>query len=352
MDEPAISTDETALPPPNETPAAPENAPRARWASAISMAEAGLLTDVGIVFDLAWIYVPILGMAFMPLIPAPFTILYLRRGARITLFAACVGGFLMTVLVGPHYGWRLTLEAIIGMAMGWAMRRRWSPTLAITLGLLIDATVAYVAAFGAVYALGLPLHDLYLELRNMLVSAGWLLDTSATLLGVQSSWLSVRPFFASVAHFSLAYWIPMFYLYVTVIAAPIVVLYYSVASTTAYALGHDVRPFPPPWMWRALHLAGVILSPVVWLARLLWRLVTAPLWVPLWLARALGRRRRQRRLRGELAATGLDRATGRLPVQATAPVTPEAQAGQCAAEDAPRDGALLEAASSGREASE
>jgi len=35
------------------------------------MAEAGLLTDVGIVFDLAWIYVPILGTAFMPLIPAP-----------------------------------------------------------------------------------------------------------------------------------------------------------------------------------------------------------------------------------------------------------------------------------------
>jgi hypothetical protein len=341
VDEPAINTDQTSQPP----PAPPETTPRAGWASAISMAEAGLLTDVGIVFDLAWIYVPILGTAFMPLIPAPFAILYLRRGARITLFAACVGGFLMTVLVGPHYGWRLTLEAIIGMTIGWAMRRRWSPTLAITLGLFIDATVAYVAAFGAVYALGLPLHDLYLELRNLLVSVGWLLDTSATLLGLQSAWLGVRPFFAAVARFSLAYWIPMFYLYVTAIAAPLVVLYYSVASTTAFALGHDVRPFPSPWMWRATRVVGVILSPLAWLARLLWRLVTAPLWGPFWLARALGRRRRQRRLRGELATADTRTQQGRLPALPT-PSEPRSASG------APCDGPLLEAAGSGREAGE
>jgi hypothetical protein len=309
------------------------------------MAEAGLLTDVGIVFDLAWIYVPVLGTAFMPLIPTPFVILYLRRGARITLFAACVAGFLMTVLVGPHYGWRLTLEAIIGMALGWAMQRRWPPIVAITLGLFVNATVAYVAAFAAVYALGLPLHDLYLELRNVLVSVGWLLDTSAQLLGLRSPWLGVRPFFATVAHFTLTYWIPMFYLYVLAIAAPIVMLYYSVASTTAYALGHDVRLFPPVWVWRALRVVGVILSPIFWLARLLWRLVTLPLWGPFWVARMLGRHRRQRRLQGELAAADVEAsqrllsAPGKLPEERATPTES-------------RDVALLKAAARGREAGE
>jgi hypothetical protein len=309
------------------------------------MAEAGLLTDVGIVFDLAWIYVPVLGTAFMPLIPTPFVILYLRRGARITLFAACVAGFLMTVLVGPHYGWRLTLEAIIGMALGWAMQRRWPPIVAITLGLFVNATVAYVAAFAAVFALGLPLQDLFLELRNVLVSVGWLLDSSAQLLGLRPPWLSVRPFFATVAHFTLAYWIPMFYLYVLAIAAPIVMLYYSVASTTAYALGHDVRLFPPVWVWRALRVVGVILSPIVWVARLLWRLVTVPLWGPVWVARALGRRRRRRRLQAELAAADVA-ASQRLLSASVKPLEERASPTES------RDVALLKAAARGREAGE
>ncbi len=310
------------------------------------MAEAGLLTDVAIVFDLAWIYVPILGMAFIPLVPTPFAILYLRRGARITLFAACVAGFLMTVLVGPHYGWRLTLEAVIGMAMGWAMSRRWSPARAITLGLLVNAVVAYAAAFGAVYALGLPLHDLYLELRNMLVSIGWLLDSSATLLGAQHAWLGVRPFFAAVAHVTLTYWIPMFFLYVTALTFPVVLLYYSVASTTAYALGHDVKPFPPPWVWRALHVAGVALSPIFWVTRMLWRVVTAPLWGPVWVARAIGRRRRQTRLRHELTTTTVAQP------QQPQPPAPALAADERATAQEQRERELMEAAARSREAGE
>lgn len=301
MDQPAKSAEETTATNTTATSLV-QSEPRASWANAISLAEAGLLTDVSIVFDLAWIYVPVLGAAFIPLVPAPFTILYLRRGARITLFAACVAGFLMTVLVGPHYGWRLSLEAIIGMTMGWAMRHRWPPTLAILLTLLLNSTVAYVAAFGAIYALALPLQDLYNELLNMLNSLKWLLDTSTSLLGLQHAWLMVRPLFVAAAHVTLTYWIPLFYFYVLALSLPTVVLYYVVASTTAFALGHDVRTFPPQWVWRALRVVGLILSPVRWLVGLLWRVVTIPLWGPVWLARALARRRRSRRLRRELAA--------------------------------------------------
>lgn len=343
MDEPGNSRDET-IASPMAAPVAVDSEPRAPWASAISMAEAGLLTDVGIVFDLAWIYVPILGTAFIPLIPTPFTILYLRRGGRITLFAACVAGFLMTVLVGPHYGWRLTLEACIGMAMGWAMRRRWSPLRAISLGLFVNATVAYVAAFVGIYALGLPLHDLYLELQNMLVSVGWLLDTSASLLGLQHAWLGVRPFFSAAAHVTLTYWIPMFYLYVVAIALPVDLLYYSVASSTAFALGHDVRPFPPPWVWRALRVVVLILSPFFWVARLLWRVVTLPLWGPVWTARWVAGRRRAQRLRTELVALASD--GGQTSDDG---VAPGAQPQTPAPEASAKPGAPLLGAAAGRE---
>ncbi len=300
MNEPAPLSDETSASL-GEGQQPIHSEPRAPWASAIAMAEAGLLTDVSIVFDLAWIYVPVLGMAFIPLIPTPFSILYMRRGARISIFAACVAGFLMTVLVGPHYGWRLTLEAVIGIAIGWAMERRWSPYFTMTLALFVNATVAYVAAFAAVYALGLPLHDLYLELRNLLLTANWTLNTAASLFGVQREWLSVRPWFAEFGRFSLANWIPMFYVYVVALDVPIIMLYYSVASTTAFALGHDVRPFPPRWAWRVMRVIGVVLSPLFWLVHMLWALVTIPLWGPVWVARALSRKRRERRLRMELA---------------------------------------------------
>ncbi len=275
---------------------------RRPWAGALNLAEAGLLTDVGLTLDLASIYLPMLGAAFIPLTPAPFAILYLRRGARVTMLAALVAGFLMTALTGPHFGWRLSLQALVGMAMGVAMRRQWRPLPAIALGTLIVTLVAYGAAFGAVIALGLPLHDLYLELRNTLVSLTWLLQTSATLLGSQPLWAQAAPWVASATAFVLRYWVAMFAAYVAALALPTVVLYYGVASTTAYALGYAVKPFPPPWVWRALRLIGLALTPLVWVAALALRIVTAPLWGPVWLTRWVARRRRAARLRAHQAS--------------------------------------------------
>jgi hypothetical protein len=281
---------------------APVASQRRPWAEALGLAEAGLLTDVGLTLDLASIYLPVLGIAFIPLTPAPFAILYLRRGARVTLLAALVAGFLMTALAGPHFGWRLSLQALIGMVMGVAMRRQWRPLFAIALGTLVVTVVAYGAAFAAVIALGMPLHDLYLELRNALSSLTWLLQTGAALLGAQAFWARVAPWVAVVTAFVLRYWGAMFAVYMAALALPTVVLYYSVASTTAYALGHTVRPFPAPWVWRALRLFGLALTPLVWVVTLALRIILAPLWGPVWLARWIIRGRRAARLREELSA--------------------------------------------------
>ncbi len=303
-----------------DTAASPTAIRRPPWAGALSLAEAGLLTDVALTLDLASIYVPVLGAAFIPLTPAPFAILYLRRGARVTLLAALVAGFLMTALTGPHFGWRLSLQALVGMAMGIAMRRQWRPLPAIALGTLLVTAVAYGAAFGAVIALGLPLHDLYLELGNALASLTWLLQTSATLLGAQASWARVAPWIASATAFVLRYWVAMFAAYVAALTLPTVVLYYGVASTTAYALGHSVKPFPAPWFWRALSLFGLALAPLAWVVALALRVVTIPLWGPVWLARWVARRRRVARLRTDLTAlTTESQAPESQPVEMGAP---------------------------------
>jgi hypothetical protein len=302
MDEPIITGDASATPTEEAAESgavAPNSTP---WAGALSLAEAGLLADVGLTLDLASIYLPVLGYAFIPLTPAPFAILYLRRGARVTLLAALVAGFLMTVLTGPHFGWRLSLQALVGMAMGIAMRRQWRPLQAIALGTLVVTVVAYGAAFGAVFALGLPLHDLYGELANALNTLAWLLKTAATILGAHALWAQVAPWVTRIIAFTLRYWLGMFAVYVFALALPTVTLYYGVASSTAYALGHPVKPFPAPWFWRALRIAALALSPFFWMIGKLLRVVTVPLWGPIWLARLFARRRQRARLQAELAA--------------------------------------------------
>ncbi len=263
-----------------------------RAIDAIGMAEGGLLTDVAIILDLAAIYVPLFGAVFDPAVPAPFAILYLRRGSRVTWLAIIVATFLMTVLTGPHFGWRLGLRGVVGLFLGWAMKRRWRTTPTLALGTLITTTTAFVAAFMVVALTGLPLQDLASELRNALESAAWFASTASQIVGLHNYWLLMRPALVIVGDFSLRYWPVMFYVYTACVALPSAILYYAVANAAARVLGHEVIPFPPRWvMWlfRAFYL--VVILPVGFVFRALWFVITLPVRGPVWLWRLVRPRR-------------------------------------------------------------
>src|SRR5215470_12641966 len=66
---------------PRPAPAPAPALPRG-WLDAAALAEGGLLADVGVVLDLAAIYLPLVGTVLEPAIPAPFAILMLRRGPK------------------------------------------------------------------------------------------------------------------------------------------------------------------------------------------------------------------------------------------------------------------------------
>ncbi|MGH2514199.1 MAG: DUF2232 domain-containing protein, partial [Ktedonobacterales bacterium] len=240
---------------------------------AIGLAEGGLLADVGIVLDLATIYIPIIGTVLAPAVPTPFAVLMLRRGPRVTLVAATVAGFLVTVLAGPHFGWRMGLEALVGMLLGWAMRRRLHWTLVLTLGTFIVATVTFGAAIGVIFVTGLPVKDIVGELRNGMASVAWAVAAGASLIGGQAQWLAVRPALVSVGLVALRFWPVLLYLYVVAAAAPAVALYFAVANASARVMGHDVPLFPPRWaLWLLRTGVFLALSPVLLPARLLHRL--------------------------------------------------------------------------------
>ena len=99
----------------------------APWVDALSLAEGGLLADVGVILELVRIFLPIAGVAFSLLVPVPFALLMLRRGLKPTLLAVVVGALLISLITGPHYGWRMGGSALVGLALGFAMRARLRP---------------------------------------------------------------------------------------------------------------------------------------------------------------------------------------------------------------------------------
>lgn len=220
--------------------------------SALDMAEGGLLADVGIVLDLASIYLPIIGAILTPTVPTPFAILTLRRGPRVAFVAAAVAMFLVTVLAGPHFGWRMGLEAALGILMGWAMRRRWRSLTIVVAGTIIVATATFVAALLVLVATGLPTHDVVRELRNVLHVLAGLAAFAASALGLRGQWLAVRPGLASFGNALLNVWPLLLYAYATAFALPAVIVYYAIANSAARVLGADARPFPPRWITRLI----------------------------------------------------------------------------------------------------
>ncbi|MGH2486036.1 MAG: DUF2232 domain-containing protein [Ktedonobacterales bacterium] len=220
--------------------------------SALDMAEGGLLADVGIVLDLASIYLPIIGAILTPTVPTPFAILTLRRGPRVAFVASAVAMFLVTVLAGPHFGWRMGLEAALGILMGWAMRRRWRSLTIVVAGTIIVATASFFAALLVLVATGLPTHDVVRELRNVLHVLAGLAAFATTAVGLHSQWLAVRPGLVSFGNALLTVWPLLLYAYATAFALPAVIVYYAIANSAARVLGADARPFPPRWIARLI----------------------------------------------------------------------------------------------------
>lgn len=231
---------------------------------ALGLAEGGLLADVGIVLDLATIYLPLIGTVLAPTVPTPFAVLMLRRGPKVTLLAAAVASFLVGVLAGPHFGWRMGLEALIGMLMGHAMMKRWRWPVVLAAGTVIIATVTFAAAMGVIFVTGLPIKDIVQELRNGMAAAAWAVATGASLVGGEAQWLGIRPLLVSVGVLALRFWPLLLYCYVAAAALPTVAVYYAVANSTARIMGEDTVAFPPRWAMRLLRLAiGLALGPLL-----------------------------------------------------------------------------------------
>jgi len=239
--------------------------PSESWLPPLALAEGGLLLDVAVILDLIAIYLPVVGIVVMPAVPTPFALLMLRRGLRVTLLAAAVSAFLLTVIAGPHFGWRMGLQALVGVMIGWIMRRRRSPWIALLLCSLFITAAGVFATLALIVFTGLPVKDVVDELRNAMDTAMSFLASGAHLVGLEQLWLAVRPSLLALEARGLQLWPLLLFAYLLCFALPMVTLYLTVATGTARVLGNDVRPFPPRW---ALRLAWLLMLPLAFLVSL------------------------------------------------------------------------------------
>lgn len=240
-------------------------APSESWLPPLALAEGGLLLDVAVILDLIAIYLPVVGIVVMPAVPTPFALLMLRRGLRVTLLAAAVSAFLLTVIAGPHFGWRMGLQALVGVMIGWIMQRRRSPWIALLLCSLFITAAGVFATLGLIVFTGLPVKDVVDELRNAMDTAMSFLASGAHLVGLEQLWLAVRPPLLALETLGLQLWPLLLFAYLLCFALPMVTLYLTVATGTARVLGNDVRSFPPRW---ALRLAWLLMLPLAFLMSL------------------------------------------------------------------------------------
>jgi hypothetical protein len=247
--------------PPGDRVGAAQALPTTSWLDSISLAEAGLLLDVAVILDLAAIYVQVIGAVFAIAVPTPFAILMLRRGPRVSLLAAAVASFLVTILAGLHFGWHMGLQALLGMLLGWAMQRRLRSLTVVGLGTVLIAGVSVLATFGLIVFEGVPISDVVMALRNVLGSGAWLLAGALELVGGGSYWLAARPTLAAVGLLALSLWPLLLFAYTIALTGPLIVLQYTAASSTARVLGHEVRRFPPRWL---LVMMPMVVAFVAW----------------------------------------------------------------------------------------
>ena len=223
--------------------------------SAIEIAEGALLADVAVIFQVIWMYVPVIGVFFRVLIPVVFTILCLRRGLYAGIISLCAALFLAGVITGPNlidliY---LLLEGIGGLYLGVTMRLRLRDLAIVALGSLGLGASVYALFFVLAFVVGTPIQDIVAALHRDYMRTVATVDLLAARAGVSTVWhTQVLPTITPWVDRAFRYWWALLALYSLLASVPVMLVMYSLTNSFVRVLGYDVRPFPGGWAHRRL----------------------------------------------------------------------------------------------------
>jgi len=256
-----------------------------RKLTAIEIAEGALLADIGIVFHLLSLYLPIGKSIFQLLTPIVFAIIVLRRDFYVGLMSLVVALFTIAIISGPGRLPLMLLEAGAGLFLGLVMKHRRGDLFVVLVGTTSGTLAFYVIILVSDLILGIPLADLVKGLQLTFSQGVALLGLVASSIGLGPLWQhNLLPPINAFATWAFTYWWFSYYLFTWVFVLPVVIVVYYVTNLFVRMLGYDVKPFPSGWLDALLF----------WLLRTFTRVIPRDGIGKYWIAKAL--RREVRRL--------------------------------------------------------
>lgn len=120
-----------------------------------SLVEGGILAAIAIVFALASVYIPILGIVINMIWPVPFLLLGARHGLKMSLMCLAAAGIIISILINPLQGISSVLGlGFIGIALGYAIRHEFSPMKSMVVGVTSSFISKVVVILISIFVMG------------------------------------------------------------------------------------------------------------------------------------------------------------------------------------------------------
>jgi hypothetical protein len=217
----------------------------ARRLTAIEIAEGALLADIGVIFQLVAIYLPIGGDWLRLLIPIVFTIIVLRRSLYVGCMSFSVALFLVGVISGPGNLILMLLEGLAGLFLGVTMKYRVHQLAILFLGITCSAFLLFVLFVLIDLFTGIPLTDLIQSLHQAYNGFISFMNGVTSGIGLGGWWHhTLLPKVDVLAGLAFTYWWAGFYLLNWIFICPVVIVVYYVTNLFVRMLGYKVAPFP------------------------------------------------------------------------------------------------------------
>ncbi|HJT58518.1 MAG TPA: DUF2232 domain-containing protein [Ktedonobacteraceae bacterium] len=226
----------------------------ARRLTAVEIAEGALLADIGVIFQLIAIYLPVGGDILRMLVPIVFAIIVLRRGLYVGCMSFCVALFLVGVITGPSSLILMLLEGLAGLFLGVTMKYRIHQLVILLLGITSSALLLFGLFILADLFAGIPLTDVIQSLHQAFNGFISFMNGVAFAVGLGNWWQqALLPKINAVAQLAFTYWWAGFYLLNWIFACPVVIAVYYVTNLFVRMLGYKVVPFPGDFLEKLLY---------------------------------------------------------------------------------------------------